>query len=108
MEAERLRSGGLEYDAVWIRCRVVASFKPNEAIVSVVAQGVDETLDFFVDSSFVRPSDPPRGEQVDGEVQAILLEEHNDTLLVQIPGEPVSYGPKIPISRGLLAVPISL
>ncbi len=106
-EPERMRSGGLEYDAVWVRCRLAASFKPNEAIISVTAQDIDQPLDFFVDTSFVRPSDPPRGEQVDGEVQAILLEEQNGTVLVQIPGEAVSYGPKIPVSRGLLATPIT-
>ncbi len=104
---DRIRSGRLGCKPVWVRCRVTASFKPGEAVVSINAQDLSEPLDFFVDTSFVKPIDPPRGDQVEGEIQAVLLEEHNGTVLIQVPGEAVSYGPKIPVSRDLLATPIA-
>lgn len=104
----RIRSGGMEYEAVWVRCRVAASFKPEEAVVSLRDNELNQPLDFFVDANNVRPEGLVRGEQVDGEVKALLLDRKDGTVLIQVPGEPVSYGPKITVSMDAIADPAPL
>jgi hypothetical protein len=61
---ESISSGDLVYNTTWIRCRVQASFKPEEAWVAVVAQDVAEPLAFYVDNCLVQPHNPPRDRDV--------------------------------------------
>lgn len=96
-------SGGMSYQSVWLRCLVSPSFKSDEVYVRIEAEGVTEWPSFFVDPSLVRGGIPAKGEEVEGEVEVILIESHNGTLVVEVPGEPVSYGPKIVVPRSLLA-----
>jgi hypothetical protein len=98
-----IRSGGLRYDATWVRCLVQASFKPDEAIVAVAAEDVAEPLAFFVDNALVRPADPPRDHKVDGAVKAILLGRENGSALIEVLGEPLSFGPRFTVSSDLLS-----
>jgi hypothetical protein len=101
MSTETIRSGGLEYDAAWVRSRVSASFKPDEALVRIQAEGISEPLAFYVDTSLVRPAPRP-GEEIDGEVKVVLLDTQNGSAVIEVMGESVSYGPKISVPRTLL------
>lgn len=103
MDRESITSGGLEYDAVWVRCRARASFKPDEALVLIDAQDVEEPLDFYIDSSLVRPAPLSREHEVEGEVRVIMLGSENGSVLIEVPGEPLSFGPKFAISPDQLA-----
>ena len=98
-----VRSGGLRYDATWVRCLVRASFKPDEAFVAVVAEDVAEPLPFYVDKTLVRPADLPRDRAIDGAVKAILLGRENGSALIEVLGEPLSFGPRCTVSSDLLS-----
>ena len=98
--AETLRSGGVEYEATWLRCMAAASFKQEEAIVSVDAVDVPSPLDFFVDRELVRP-DELLPAAVDGQVKVIVVERNGGTSRVSIPGEPLSFGPQITVRNDL-------
>jgi hypothetical protein len=102
MAAESIRSGGLEYDAAWVRCTAHASFKPDEALVLIDAQDVAEPLDFFVDSSLVHPAELPRDHAVNAEVKVIVLGRQDGSALIEVLGEPLSFGPKFAVSTDLM------
>ncbi len=38
---------------------------------------------------------PEEGSEVEGRVKVILLRHEDDTAFVEVPGKPVSFGPKI-------------
>jgi hypothetical protein len=110
MATESIRSGGLEYDAAWVRCRARTSFKPDEALILIDARDVDQPLDFFVDSSLVRPDQLPRDHDVEGAVKVILLGRENGAVVIEVLGEPLSFGPRFTVSDELLTeapVPVS-
>lgn len=96
--AETLRSGGMEFEAEWITCRAAASFRAGEAVVHVESVGYTDPLGFFVDRELVQPPELPVTE-VDGQVKVILVERNGGTSIVSVPGEPLSFGPKIVISN---------
>jgi hypothetical protein len=99
-------SGGVLFQTVRLRCRVLASKKQDTLIVTV--PGVPDTItppSFYVDPLVVETSQPVTTEgDVGGTLQVLLLEERSDdTIVVEVLGEPVSYGPKLLIGRNLLA-----
>lgn len=100
---ESIVSGGLEYPALWVRCRAAASFKPHEILIHIQAADLTDPLPFFVDSDLVDPSQLPTGEEIDGRVKVLFLDRVNGQLVVEVPGEPISYGPKILIGEDLVA-----
>lgn len=97
-----IRSGGVQYDAAWVRCRAARSFKSGEALVRIDVDELDEPLAFYVDATYVQPSELPGDGEVDAVVRVILLDRDNGTALVQVIGEPVSYGPNIRVSSSQL------
>ena len=101
--SETILSGGVNYPSVWLHCWVSPSFKPDELYVRVEAEGGAESPSFFVDPQLVRGATPVQGREVEGEIEVILIESHNGSLVVEVPGEPVSYGPKIIVPRSLVA-----
>lgn len=100
MGNETIRSGGLEYEADWISCQARASFKPDEALVRIQAVDVNEPLGFFVDSELVTPRELSKI-LVDGAVKVIVVERNGGISTVAVPGEPISFGPRISISNEL-------
>lgn len=101
--SETILSGGVNFDSVWLRCWVRPSFKPDELYIRVEAEGGTESPSFYIDPQLVRGASPIEGREVEGQVEVILIEAHNGSLVVEVPGEPVSYGPKIIVPRSLVA-----
>lgn len=102
--SDTILSGGVSYRSVWLRCLVSPSFKPDEVRIRLEVEDGGEAPSFYVDPELVRGATPIQGREVQGEVKVILIESHNGTLVVEVPGEPISYGPKIIVPRSLLAV----
>lgn len=98
-------SGGESHQSVWLRARVKASRKPDLLIVQFAVPGLVEPPTFYVDPAIVRVLSPLQpGEETDGEVQAILVESRPDgKLVVHVPGEAVSYGPRLVVPQDLAA-----
>ena len=100
-----ITSGGVVFDAAWLRCRVRASRRKDELIVSV--PGVPDAVTapaFFVDPTIVQTESTARLDQdVDGVVKVLLLEQREQEAVVEVPGEPVSYGPKLLVPLSLLS-----
>lgn len=90
---------------IWLRAKVKASRKPDLFIVQLFVPGLVERPTFYVDSAVVRiPTQLRAGQEADGEVQAILIEARDDgKLVVQVPGEAVSYGPRLVVPEDLAA-----
>lgn len=100
-----MMSGGVSYQTIWLRTKVKASRKPDLLIVQLLVPGLVEPPTFYVDPAIVRTGAELRpGEEADGEVEAILLESRSDgKLVVQVPGEAVSYGPRLVVPQDLAA-----
>ncbi|MGH9894646.1 MAG: hypothetical protein ACREA0_22250 [bacterium] len=94
-------SGGLEFPACWVRCRATASFKPGEVLVRIEAEGAPDPLPFFVDSELVDPSELRRDQEVEARVKVMFLGHEPGRLVVEVPGEPVSFGPRILVRESL-------
>jgi hypothetical protein len=103
VRTDSIVSGGLQYEAAWIYCKAAASFKPYEALVRIQPSDLLEPLPFFVDRELVEPADLPTGEEIDGRVKCILLEQADGFAVVEVPGEPLSFGPKIRVSKQLMS-----
>lgn len=100
-----IQSGGLTFDAAWLRCRAAASFKRDEALVRIRAQGVPQPiLAFFVDADLVRTKTELSKEDAEGTVKVILIDQGNGSATVEVPGEPVSFGPKVVVSSSDLSL----
>lgn len=91
-----------DLEVAWLKCLVKASLKEGEAFVRVEAEGVPGPLGFYVDHTLVRPGELSPDE-TSGEVHVLVLGRDNGSTSVQIPGEPVSFGPKILVSSTLVA-----
>lgn len=91
-----------ELELAWLRCLVKAGLKEGEVFVKVEAEGVPGPLGFYVDHSLVRPG-KLSPEEESGEVHVFVLGRDNGSTSVQVPGEPVSFGPKILVSSTLVA-----
>lgn len=93
-----LHSGGLG-DTIWVRCQVASSFKDDEAVVRIETTDLGDVT-FFIERSLVRiPSFPAPGDEADGLAQGRLIESLNGHVILEIPGEPLSFGPKITVPR---------
>lgn len=66
------------------------------------AKDVAQPLDFFVDSSLVRPGELPRDHSIEGAVKVILLGRENGSAVIEVLGEPLSFGPRFAVSEDLL------
>ncbi len=96
-------SGGFAYEEVWVISELARSRKPDEAVVRIQAADTVEPPVFYVDLDFVEPKALPEDFSfVQGKVKSVLVETQNGTAIVEVPGEPVSYGPKVFISNDLL------
>lgn len=100
-----MTSGGETYQTVWLRARVKASRKPDLLIVQLLVPDLVEPPTFYVDPAIVRvPTQLQPGDEADGEVQAILVESRADgKLVIHVPGEAVSYGPRLVVPQDLAA-----
>src|SRR5438445_13551062 len=98
---ETILSGGQQFPAVWVLCKAAASFKPNEALVWIATKDVKEA-EFFVDKSLVRPEKLSK-DPVDGQVKVMVLSREDHSVIVEVPGEPISYGPRIRVDEKVLA-----
>jgi hypothetical protein len=75
--------------------------KDNEAFISVPGAFTQEVPTFFVDRSLVRPT--PTKEEVDGQVHVTLLWRDNGRSVVDVPGEPLTFGPRLEVPSSQLA-----
>jgi hypothetical protein len=72
---------------LYVTCTVSAGLFENEFYITVSDSGV------YVDREKVRvQATPLNGDKVKGQVAAYLIEEKNDQVLVELPGEPVVGG----------------
>jgi hypothetical protein len=92
---------GDKFEGAWLACLLSASYKADEALVRIVDTGSTEPPAFFVARSLVQP-DPPTDQEVPGQVRVTLLNRDNGTSVVEVPGEPVSYGPRIQVPTRML------
>lgn len=93
---------GPKYESAWLVCRLAASFKQGEAFVRVMGTGTPEPPAFFVANSLVEPK-PKAKDEIDGRVRVTLHHRRNGTSIVEVPGEPLSYGPKIEVPSNLVS-----
>lgn len=101
-----ISTGGITYDAVWIACELTKSFRPDEVAVHIQAVGVPEVVTYYVHPDFVRydSSDPNKNAVEPGQVLVIrLADDENGELLVEVPGEPASFGPRLTVASNLVA-----
>lgn len=92
--------GGGEFDT-WLRCMAAASFKETEAYITVKAEEVTDTaLSFFVDRRLLKSNDSLTEAASDNQVRVMLIERKNGTAVVEVPGEPISFGPKVVVPSG--------
>lgn len=95
-----IASGGITYDTVQLRCRVSQSYRPDEFLVSIDAEDAVEPAAYLVDRDLVVVDrEPASRETVEGRVTVLLLDRQNGTVIVEVPGEPMSYGPKITVPK---------
>lgn len=91
---------GAHHRAVWLTCRQSASIKDDEAFVRIDQAGGSEPPSFYVSASLVRPV--PQPDEAAGEVRVTLIFRNNGNSVVDIPGEPLSIGPRIEVPSRLL------
>ena len=94
-------SDGPKFESAWLKCKLAQSFKPSEAFVRVVGTGTPEPPSFYVAKSLVDPK-PQAHHEIDGRVRVTLRHRQNGTSIVEVPGEPLSYGPKIEVPSNLV------
>lgn len=94
-------SDGPKFEGAWLRCKLSTSFRSDEARVRVVDTNTTEPPTFFVAKSLVDPK--PKGKnEITGHVRVTLRNRRNGTSVVEVPGEPISYGPVIEVPSKLL------
>lgn len=105
MVTGEITTGGQILQTVWLQARVKASRKPDLLIVQLSVPGLVEPPTFYVDPALVRLSTKLEpGQEADGEIQVVLLGSRPDgTLMVQVLGETVSYGPRLVVPPDLAA-----
>jgi hypothetical protein len=92
---------GPKFEGAWLACLLSASYKADEALVRIVHTGSTEPPAFYVGLDLVKP-EPPMNDEIAGMVRVTLLNRENGTSVVEVPGEPVSYGPRIQVPTALL------
>lgn len=98
---EREVTDGPKYEAAWLQCRLSTALKADEARVRVVDTGTPEPPTFFVAKSLVDPK-PTGTNEIAGRVRVTLRNRRNGTSVVEVPGEPLSYGPMIEVPSKLV------
>jgi hypothetical protein len=97
----KINRAGTEYRLVELRARVRRTKNPDVYMVKLVLAGLAEPAAFFTSPSEV-VANASNGSEVDGKVRAILLEELADgNLVVLMPGDPVTYGPRLIVPKSL-------
>jgi hypothetical protein len=86
----------------WIACRAAASSKVEEAIVGISAIDESRPIEFFVDRSLVDPTSLSQETTIDAKVQVTVLYSDNGTMVINVPGEPITFGPRLTVSSDLL------
>ena len=81
----------------WLRAQARGSYKPEEAVVTIAAREIPESaVGFFVDKNLVDVAGGSLDESNDipAKVRVMLIERRNGSAVVEVPGEPISLGPK--------------
>lgn len=87
-----------------LACRLAATYAPEEALVRVEVADDREWAAFLVSRDLVRPMELPElGSEVDGHVWVLVVGRDNGRVTVEVPGEPISYGPRISVSSRLVS-----
>ncbi len=86
----------------WIACRATASPKAEEAIVGIAAINEARPIEFFVDRSLVEPTSLKLDVSIEAQVQVTVLHSDNGTTVITVPGEPITFGPRLTVPSGLL------
>lgn len=99
---DSIRSGGITYDTVWLKCELTPSFRPDEVVVHIPAADAPEPLTYYVHPEFVRydrgEPNPHAKAAEPGRVLVFRLSEgESGELLVEVPGEPASFGPRVTV-----------
>lgn len=98
-------SGGVPgLPAGCLRCKAKGTAKADDVLVLVNGHDVDHPLPFFVDRGLVRSREGLESErEADAEVRVVVLERGNETTVVRVLGDPVSFGPKVIVSSADLS-----
>lgn len=95
MEVE---NGYLENGHMYARCKVEPGFFKHELYVKVHGSAA------FVHRDNVEPyTTPEEGKEVDGEVSAYLVEDADDQVLIELPGEAAVGGLRTWVSKDTLS-----
>ena len=79
-----------------VQCKVSAGFFGSEYLVVVAGSSA------FVDRDSVRVKKAPKEGEVDGRVEAYVIEEAEDKALIELPGELVVGGARTWVPKTLL------
>lgn len=90
---------GTHHTGVWLACRLQTGMKSGEAFVRVPTDQAESPA-FYVSAKLVRPE--PLVDEADGQVRVTLLSKANGSSVVEVPGEPLSFGPRIEVPSRLL------
>jgi hypothetical protein len=77
--------------------------KSDEAFVKILKAYTPEPPAFYVSRSLVEPAPPENSDEVDGRVRVTLLYRNNGRSLVEVSGEPVTFGPRVEVPTDQLA-----
>lgn len=99
--SDEITSGGLRYETVRVHGQVSRSYKTGEVVAKLQLPDEPEPLIFFMDESMVDRV-PDLGQEIGSLITVILLERQNGNVVVEVPGEPASFGPKIVVPSSLL------
>jgi len=97
--SERMENGD-QRTPVWLECRMSNGTKQEEAFIRITQALGKQPPAFYVPARLVRPAPAPN--ESDGEVKVTLINRNNGSSVVEVPGEPVSFGPRIEVPTNLL------
>lgn len=88
-----------------IKCKVARGMFSSEWAVTIELGG-GRRVAALVDRSLVKVArEPAAGEQVPGELQVFLVQEKENTLLLELPTPSLSSGSRMEAPRSLLVAP---
>lgn len=85
---------------VYVRCKVLPGLFDTEYYVLVNGS----SSAYVIKSSVKTHADPRHGTEIDGEVQAYLIQEDKNRSLIELPGEAVVGGLRTWVPNDILAV----
>ncbi|MEA2579706.1 MAG: hypothetical protein QOE83_598 [Actinomycetota bacterium] len=105
MSENSIQGGKSPFDTVWLRCQAAASFKQDEALITIRALDLpDPNPSFFVDANLLEPGvSLTKNAEVQSRVHVLLIAQNNGRATVEVPGEPISFGPKVVVPSDDLA-----